>query len=278
MLGAQAEAPAYFDVPGQRIAGAEAGARRRRAASSIAELVGTGEFTVEGGHQAGAAAARPADRPTAIFALSDEMAFGAVIAARDLGLAIPDDVSLIGVDDHEVAEVLGLTTVRQRVVEHGALAARALLRRLGRRAPSPDRAPRSATPNWWSARLDHAALTGSLTCAVAGYESVCSGPGPRPATARGISMRKRWLRLAAVPVAFAFVAAACSTSDDDDDAGGDATEAPAPRPTLTGTEAPADDRRRPGTEATGTTTAGTEAEPTARRLPADPGRRQRRAR
>ena len=58
------------------------------------------------------------------------MAFGAVIAARDLGLAIPDDVSLIGVDDHEVAEVMGLTTVRQRVVEHGALAARALLRRL----------------------------------------------------------------------------------------------------------------------------------------------------
>ena len=62
------------------------------------------------------------------------MAFGAVIAARDLGLAIPDDVSLIGVDDHEVAEVMGLTTVRQRVVEHGALAARALLRRLARRA------------------------------------------------------------------------------------------------------------------------------------------------
>ena len=63
------------------------------------------------------------------------MAFGAVIAARELGLSIPDDVSLVGVDDHEVAEVLGLTTVRQRVVEHGALAARALLRRLGAAGP-----------------------------------------------------------------------------------------------------------------------------------------------
>ena len=141
VLGAQAEAPAYFDVPGQRIAGveealADAGLR------FDAELLGTGEFTVEGGHQAGLQLLSRPDRPTAIFALSDEMAFGAVIAARDLGLAIPDDVSLIGVDDHEVAEVMGLTTVRQRVVEHGALAARALLRRLGSsRGRPPDRAP-----------------------------------------------------------------------------------------------------------------------------------------
>jgi DNA-binding LacI/PurR family transcriptional regulator len=129
VLGAQAEAPAHFDVPGQRIAGAaealaDAGLRLDD------DLIGTGEFTVEGGHEAGRELLSRPNRPTAIFALSDEMAFGAVIAARDLGLAIPDDVSLIGVDDHEVAEVLGLTTVRQRVVEHGALAARALLRQL----------------------------------------------------------------------------------------------------------------------------------------------------
>jgi DNA-binding LacI/PurR family transcriptional regulator len=58
------------------------------------------------------------------------MAFGAVIAARELGIDIPGDVSLVGVDDHEVAEVMGLTTVRQRVVEHGARAAAALLRNL----------------------------------------------------------------------------------------------------------------------------------------------------
>jgi len=58
------------------------------------------------------------------------MAFGAVIAARELGLEVPGDLSLVGVDDHDVAQVVGLTTVRQRVVEHGAVAARALLRRL----------------------------------------------------------------------------------------------------------------------------------------------------
>src|SRR4029078_2125048 len=70
---------------------------------------------------------RPA-QPPAFFALSDEMAFGAVIAARELDLDIPGDLSLVGVDDHEVATVLGLTTVRQEVSELGAMAARALLR------------------------------------------------------------------------------------------------------------------------------------------------------
>ena len=58
--------------------------------------------------------------PTALFALSDEMAFGALMAARELGIAIPGDISLVGVDDHEFAAVMGLTTVRQDVVEHGA--------------------------------------------------------------------------------------------------------------------------------------------------------------
>ena len=75
--------------------------------------------------------------PTALFALSDEMAFGAVIAARELGIDIPGDVSLVGVDDHEAAEVMGLTTVRQGVVGHGARAAAALLRSLGGEGGAP---------------------------------------------------------------------------------------------------------------------------------------------
>jgi LacI family repressor for deo operon, udp, cdd, tsx, nupC, and nupG len=137
VLGAQAEAPAHFDVPGQRIAGtADALAAARVALDRT--LVGTGEFTVEGGHRAALGLLERPDRPTAIFALSDEMAFGAFIAARRLELAIPGDLSLVGVDDHEVAEVLGLTTVRQEVVDHGALAARTLLRCLADEAvPGP---------------------------------------------------------------------------------------------------------------------------------------------
>ena len=71
-----------------------------------------------------------AERPTALFALSDEMAFGALLAARHLGLDIPGDVSLVGVDDHEIAAPMGLTTVRQHVVDVGARAAAALLHQL----------------------------------------------------------------------------------------------------------------------------------------------------
>ena len=116
-------------MPGQRIQGAE----QALAAAGLdldRDLIAPGEFTVEGGHQAALALLARDDRPTAIFALSDEMAFGALLAARELDLDIPGDLSLVGVDDHEVAVVLGLTTVRQHVVEHGAVAARALLRQL----------------------------------------------------------------------------------------------------------------------------------------------------
>jgi DNA-binding LacI/PurR family transcriptional regulator len=129
ILGGQAEEPNVFDVPGQRIAGADE-ALRAAGSKLDRDLIAPGDFTVEGGHRAAHDLLARPDRPTAIFALSDEMAFGAFIAARELDLDIPGDVSLIGVDDHEVAVVMGLTTVRQRVVEHGAMAARALLRHL----------------------------------------------------------------------------------------------------------------------------------------------------
>ena len=59
------------------------------------------------------------DRPTAIFAASDTQAMGVMEAARDLKLRIPDDLSVIGYDDIEVAEYLGLTTIRQLLFESG---------------------------------------------------------------------------------------------------------------------------------------------------------------
>jgi LacI family transcriptional regulator, repressor for deo operon, udp, cdd, tsx, nupC, and nupG len=133
IVGAEAEEPHYFDVPGQRIRGA-AEALATVDAELDPTLVVSGEFTVAGGRQAGYELLDRPDRPTAVFAMSDEMAFGTLIAARELGLAVPDDLSLIGVDDHDVAPVLGLTTVRQNVTDHGAVAARALLEHLaGRR-------------------------------------------------------------------------------------------------------------------------------------------------
>ncbi|KGN38509.1 LacI family transcription regulator [Knoellia subterranea KCTC 19937] len=71
------------------------------------------------------------DRPTAIAAASDEMAIGAMAAARAQGLHIPEDLSVIGIDDHALSNVLGLTTVRQDVAAQGRQAAEILLRSLG---------------------------------------------------------------------------------------------------------------------------------------------------
>jgi len=64
---------------------------------------------------------------TAVFAASDEMAMGAVMAARDRGIEIGRDLSLIGVDGHDVCEVLGLSTMAQPALEQGQVAATMLL-------------------------------------------------------------------------------------------------------------------------------------------------------
>lgn len=79
---------------------------------------------------------RAEDRPTAILAASDEMAIGALAAARELGIRVPDDLSIVGIDDHELAEPFGLTTVRQNVVDQGVAAAEALLAQLGLADPA----------------------------------------------------------------------------------------------------------------------------------------------
>ena len=66
-------------------------------------------------------------RPTAIFAASDTQAFGVMLAARQLGLRVPDDVSVLGFDDIDAAGHVGLSTVRQPLADSGRLAAELLL-------------------------------------------------------------------------------------------------------------------------------------------------------
>jgi DNA-binding LacI/PurR family transcriptional regulator len=86
------------------------------------------EFTVTGGARATAALLRRAGPPpTAIFAACDEMALGAMASLRQAGLRVPHDVSVIGVDDHDLAGAVGLTTVAQPAAEQGRLAVAALL-------------------------------------------------------------------------------------------------------------------------------------------------------
>jgi DNA-binding LacI/PurR family transcriptional regulator len=66
-------------------------------------------------------------RPTAIFAVSDEVAMGVLHAARLHGLRIPDDLSVIGVDGHDFAYLFDLSTISQPVRDQGRIAARLLL-------------------------------------------------------------------------------------------------------------------------------------------------------
>ncbi|GAB6856915.1 LacI family DNA-binding transcriptional regulator [Microbacterium xylanilyticum] len=65
--------------------------------------------------------------PSAVFAFSDEVAFGALRSLRRVGLEVPEDISLIGVDDHPMAESVDLTTIRQDPIEQGRAAARLCL-------------------------------------------------------------------------------------------------------------------------------------------------------
>lgn len=75
--------------------------------------------------------------PTAVVAEYDELAIGALRSLRRAGIPVPGRMSVVGIDDHEMASVVDLTTVAQPVLEEGATAARLLLERLGERPPQP---------------------------------------------------------------------------------------------------------------------------------------------
>ncbi|MCB1002130.1 MAG: LacI family DNA-binding transcriptional regulator [Acidimicrobiales bacterium] len=86
-----------------------------------------GDFTIPGGREAMHRLLELAKPPTAVFFLSDEMAFGALHALRERELQVGRDVSVVGFDDHPVSEAIGLTTVRQPVRDIGRLGARLML-------------------------------------------------------------------------------------------------------------------------------------------------------
>ena len=92
------------------------------------------DFQVGPAVQAAAALLDLPDPPTAIFAFNDSIAFGALRAARDRGLRVPEDLSVVGFDDIEPATLVtpALTTVRQPLSEIGRTAVNVLVRLLDR--------------------------------------------------------------------------------------------------------------------------------------------------
>jgi LacI family repressor for deo operon, udp, cdd, tsx, nupC, and nupG len=106
-------------------------------------LVVTVEWGAAHGAQAMDRLLRLESPPTAVFAHSDEVAIGALHSLRRAGIRVPEDVSVVGIDDHPMSEFLDLTTVRQPVREQGALTAQMLLSLL--RGEDVDRAVTVAT-------------------------------------------------------------------------------------------------------------------------------------
>jgi LacI family repressor for deo operon, udp, cdd, tsx, nupC, and nupG len=99
------------------------------------ELIVTEKWGVQGGRDGMRRLLEQRPRPTAVFAFSDEMALGALHHLRKSGVEVPAEMSVIGVDDHPMAELHDLTTIRQPVQEQGAAAARTTVELLERRNP-----------------------------------------------------------------------------------------------------------------------------------------------
>ena len=120
--------PSEQRIEGWRIALAEAGATPNTDA-----LLWRGGFTSQGGYEAMHAILRTEQAPSAVFVCNDLMAIGALRAAHESGVHVPDDLSIVGFDDIELSAYTRppLTTVAQPKERIGALAVDMLLERVG---------------------------------------------------------------------------------------------------------------------------------------------------
>jgi DNA-binding LacI/PurR family transcriptional regulator len=105
-----------------------------------------GYFTVEGGREAARYLLSLPERPTAIFAESDEMAYGALREIRDAGLRVPEDIAVIGFDDQPLSELLDLSTIRQPVADQALDITTRLLGLIGEGDEEPERDPAVVLP------------------------------------------------------------------------------------------------------------------------------------
>lgn len=92
-------------------------------------------FDYSGGYSAMKKLLKLKDRPTAVFAAGDKLALGAIAAIRDEGMNVPDDFSVVGFDDIELARYVtpGLTTIRQNSTELSRSAADILVEQINQK-------------------------------------------------------------------------------------------------------------------------------------------------
>lgn len=94
-------------------------------------IVASSDNSVEAARSAASELLDRPDRPSAVMAHHDVLAVGVLLAARDRGLRVPEDLAVMGFDDGETAVAADLTTVRQPFEESGRAALRILLGHIG---------------------------------------------------------------------------------------------------------------------------------------------------
>lgn len=104
-------------------------------------LILDGAYTFGSGFDAAERILQMPDRPTAVFALSDRMALGAIRAFEGRGVRVPGDISVIGFDNSPGTELTtpGLTTISQPLAAMGRLAIKTLHGLDGESAPASQR-------------------------------------------------------------------------------------------------------------------------------------------
>ena len=129
-IGGDPDQQLNFSAPSDRRAG-WLSALREAGLEPLPSYVQISDFTAPSGRAAAERLLALPERPTAVFAASDEIAFGVLAAARAAGLQVPADLSVIGVDDHESSCLWDLTTIGQPVAAQGRLAAELVLGAIG---------------------------------------------------------------------------------------------------------------------------------------------------
>ena len=104
-------------------------------------LVWCDDFTVEAGCAGMQRIAQLHPLPTAVFAASDQLALGALLAARELGIGVPSNLAVMGIDDIALARLVSpaLTTIAQKQELQGRQAAQLLFDRLNQSYLGPPR-------------------------------------------------------------------------------------------------------------------------------------------
>ncbi len=116
------------DPPARDVDDREKGYIQAMRAAGLDPAVHAATLTITDGYAAATPLlADPDSRPTAIVGACDEVTIGAIIAAQRLGIAIPSQLSVIGVDGHDYAEMFALTTVEQDPGTQGELAVATLM-------------------------------------------------------------------------------------------------------------------------------------------------------